>query len=59
LVVRKQAARKFDGERFNLRKLYDLEVRKQYRMEITNRFADLENLSGGDDTNRAWESINT
>jgi hypothetical protein len=44
LVVRKQAAQKFDGERFNLRKLNDLEVRKQYQIEITNRFAALENV---------------
>jgi hypothetical protein len=28
LAVRKQAAQKFDGVRFNLRKLNDLEVRK-------------------------------
>jgi hypothetical protein len=39
LAVRKQAAQKFDGEKFNLWKLDDLEVRKQYRIEITNRFA--------------------
>ena len=30
LAVRKQAAQKSDGGRFNLRKLNDLEVRKQY-----------------------------
>jgi hypothetical protein len=42
LAVRKQAAQKFDGERFNLRKLNDLEIRKQYRIEITNRFAGLQ-----------------
>jgi hypothetical protein len=29
LAVRKQAAQKLDGVRFNLRKLNDLEVRKQ------------------------------
>jgi hypothetical protein len=29
LAVRKQAAQRFDGVRFNLRKLNDLEVRKQ------------------------------
>jgi hypothetical protein len=39
LAVRKQAAQKFHGEKFNLRKLDDLEVRKQYGIEITNRFA--------------------
>jgi hypothetical protein len=41
LAVRKQAAQKFDGEKINLRKLGDLEVRKQYKIEIKNRFADL------------------
>jgi hypothetical protein len=57
LAVRKQAAHKFDGGRFNLRKLNDLEVRKQYQIEITNRFPALENISEDEDINRAWESI--
>jgi ribulose bisphosphate carboxylase small subunit len=57
MAVRKQAAQKFDGEKFNLRKLDDLEVRKQYRIKITNRFAALENVSDDEDINRAWESI--
>jgi hypothetical protein len=57
LAVRKQVARKFDGERFNLRTLNDLEVRKQYQIEITNRFAALENVNENEDINRAWESI--
>jgi len=47
----------FDGEGFNLRKLNELEVRKQYQIEITNRFAAFENLSDGEDTYRAWENI--
>ena len=57
LAVTKQAAQKFDGERFNLRKLNELEVMKQYHIEITNRFAALENLRDGEDINRAWENI--
>ena len=56
LAVSKQAAQRFDGERFNLRKLNELEVRKRYQIEITNRFAALENLSD-DDINRAWENM--
>ena len=52
-----QAAPKFDGERFNLRKLNELEVRKQYQIETTNRFAALGNLSDGEDINRVWENI--
>jgi hypothetical protein len=57
LTVRKEAAQKFDGEKFNLRKLDDLEVRKQYQIEITNRFAALEYVSDDEDINRAWKSI--
>ena len=57
MAVSKQAARKFDGQRFNLRKLNELQVRKQYQTEITNRLAVLENLSDGEDINRAWENI--
>jgi hypothetical protein len=49
LAVRKQAAQKFNGGRFNLRKLNDLEVKKQYQIEITNRFAALENVSEDED----------
>jgi hypothetical protein len=44
-------------ERFNLRKLNELEVRKQYQIEITNRFATLEKLSEGEGINRVWETI--
>ena len=57
LAVSKQAAQKFDGERFNLRKLNELEFRKQYQIEITKRFASLENLIDDEDINRAWENI--
>ena len=42
--------------RFNLRKLNELEVKKQYQIEITNRFPALGNISD-DDINRAWENI--
>jgi len=34
-----------------------LEVTKKYVIEISNRFAALENLSDGEHTNRAWENI--
>jgi hypothetical protein len=44
-------------ERFNLRKLNELEIRKQYQIKISNKFVDLENLSDCEDINRAWENI--
>jgi hypothetical protein len=52
VAVREQAKQKSDGGRFNLRKLNDLEVRKQYQIEITNRFAALQNVSKDEDINR-------
>jgi len=57
LTVSKQTAQNFVGERFNLRKLNELEVRKQYQIEIKNRFAALKNLNGSKDIKRAWENI--
>ena len=49
LAVGKQAAQRLDRHRFNLRKLKELEVRKQYQVEITKRFAALENLNENED----------
>ena len=57
LAVCKQAAQTFDGERFNFRKLNELEVRKEYQIEISNRFTALENLCDSEDINMAWENI--
>jgi hypothetical protein len=54
LAASKQAAQKFDGEIFNLRKPNELEVRKQYQITISNA---LENLNDSEDINRAWEKI--
>jgi len=57
LVVGKQAAKRFDWQRFNLKKLNEPEVREQYQNEITNRFAALVNLNDDEDVNRTWENI--
>jgi hypothetical protein len=57
LAVNKEAAQKFNGERFNPRKLNELEDRKQYQIGILNRFAVLDNLSDSEDINRALENI--
>ena len=53
LAVSKQATQKLDGEKFNLRKLKDLDLKKQYEIEIKNRFAALGNISDDGDINRA------
>jgi hypothetical protein len=57
LAVSKQAAQKFDVEGFNLRKLSELEVRKQFQSKISNRLAALENLNDSEDIRRSWEDI--
>jgi len=57
LAVSKQAAQKFDVVRLNLRKLNELQVRKQYHIKISNRFAALENLIDSEDIIRVWENI--
>jgi hypothetical protein len=44
-------------EKFNLKKLNDKEGKEQYRVEISNRFATLENLDTEVNINRAWETI--
>jgi hypothetical protein len=57
LAVGKQATQRFDRQRFNLRKLNEPEVREQYQIEITNRFAALENVNDDEDVNRTLENI--
>ena len=49
----KQAAHKFNVERLNLRKLNELEVRKEYHIKFSNRLAALENLNDNEEINRA------
>jgi hypothetical protein len=43
-------------ERFNLKKLNEVEGKEQYRVEISNRFAVFENLHATVNINRAWEN---
>jgi hypothetical protein len=57
LGVHKQAAQKFDGEGFNLRKVKDMEDRKQYQNKIPKKYAALENLNNNEDINRPSENI--
>ena len=57
LAANKHSAQKFDGERFNLRTLREMRVRKQFQIEISKSFAALQNLVDCEDINRAWENI--
>jgi hypothetical protein len=45
-------------ERFDLKKLNEVEGKEQYWHEISNRFAALENLDNDVNINRAFETIN-
>jgi hypothetical protein len=42
-------------QRFDLRRLNDAEVKEQYQVKITNRFAAFENFHENVDMNRSWE----
>jgi hypothetical protein len=47
LAVSKRTAHRIHMERFNLKKLNEVEGNEQYRVKISNRFAALENLDTG------------
>jgi hypothetical protein len=53
LAVGTKAAEALDVEKLNLKKLNELEVRKEYHIKISNRFAALGNLSEKEDISRA------
>jgi len=54
LAENKQAAQNFDVERFNRRKLNELEFRKQYQIKISKSSTALDKLSDGEEINRFW-----
>jgi hypothetical protein len=56
LAVSKQITHSVHMERLNLKKLNEAESKEQYRVEISNRFAALENLEAEVDINRACET---
>jgi hypothetical protein len=43
--------------RQNFKKLNSMEVKEQYHIKISNRFATLRNLDHNVDISRTWESI--
>jgi hypothetical protein len=57
ISVSKRARQKFDLERFDLKKLDDVEIKEKYHIEISNRFAALESLDESFDINNALEGI--
>jgi hypothetical protein len=57
LAVNKQGSHSLHTERFNLKKLNDVECKEQSCVEVSNRFAALEDLDTEVEINRAWETI--
>ena len=56
-VKERRTISKREVEGFNLKKISELEFKKEYQIKISNRFAALENLSDSEDFNKAWENI--
>jgi hypothetical protein len=54
LAVNKQRSHRLHMARFNLKKLNEVESKKQYRVEVSNRFTALEDLDAEVDINSAW-----
>jgi hypothetical protein len=44
-------------ERFNLKKLNEITGKEKYRVEVSNRFATLEDLDAEVEINTIWETI--
>jgi hypothetical protein len=44
-------------ERFNLKQLSEMEVRKQFQTELSNRLPALENLNDSEDIDMALENV--
>jgi hypothetical protein len=44
-------------ERLYLKNLHEVEFREQYRINISNRFAALENLKDSKNMSNVWENI--
>jgi hypothetical protein len=55
--VNKQKSHRFYMERFNLKKLNEVGDKEHYHIEVSNRFAGLEDLGPMKDINSVWETI--
>jgi hypothetical protein len=55
LAVNKQGSHKFQMERFNLKKLNEVEGKERYRVEVSNRFAAFKDLDAEVEINAIWK----
>jgi hypothetical protein len=53
IAMDKQMPHRFHMERFNLKKLNEVEDKEQFRVEVSNRFAALEDLDAEVEINSA------
>jgi hypothetical protein len=56
LAVDKQRSQRFNMKRFNLNKINDVECKEQFHVEVSIRFAALEDLDSKVEINSAWET---
>jgi hypothetical protein len=57
LTINKQKSQRLLMERFTLKNLNEVESKVQYRVQISYRFAALEDLVGEVEINSAWKTI--
>jgi hypothetical protein len=57
LAVNKQRTHRFHMERFNLKKLNEVKGKEQFHVEVSNRFATLEDLDTEVEINNVWETM--
>jgi hypothetical protein len=57
LALNKQTSHRFNVERFSLKKLNEVECKEKNYVEVSNRFAALEDLDSEVVINSAWETI--
>jgi hypothetical protein len=55
LEVNKQRSHRIHMERFNLKKLNEVEGKEQFRVEVSNKFATLEDLDAEVEISSGWE----
>jgi ribosomal protein S25 len=57
LEVSKRTTHRVHMERFNLKKLSEVEDKERYRIEMSNKFAALQNLDTEGDVNKICETV--
>jgi hypothetical protein len=57
LAVNEQGSHRFNTERFNLKKLNEVDDKEKYRIEVSNRFAALEDSDAEVEINTIWETV--